>query len=129
METDAINEAQHVEMPRTILAGAVDSQSPARAPTAHFAHANSTQSCRPREALLSSGLLCPKNGTPCLGKRKHWAFRDETVADRFGSGCHGAMRGGMHNAVAAGAGRRRHSGGAGRPVGTVRSSAQFCSAE
>jgi hypothetical protein len=28
METDAINEAQHVEMPRTILAGAVDSQSP-----------------------------------------------------------------------------------------------------
>ena len=28
-----------------------------------FAHANSTQSCRPREALLSSGLLCRKNGT------------------------------------------------------------------
>src|SRR5439155_1317092 len=28
-----------------------------------FAHANSTQSCRSREALLSSGLLCRKNGT------------------------------------------------------------------
>src|SRR5258707_11310852 len=36
METDAINEAQHVEMPRTILAGGVDSQSPAKAPTAHL---------------------------------------------------------------------------------------------
>src|SRR5258707_11939993 len=36
METDAINEAQHVEMPRTILAGVVDSQSPAKAPTAHL---------------------------------------------------------------------------------------------
>src|SRR5580704_8757000 len=47
------------EMPRTILTGAVDSKSPDRS----FAHANSTQSCRPREALLSSGPLCRKRGT------------------------------------------------------------------
>src|SRR5258708_25852948 len=46
-------------MPRTILAGAVDSQRPGRP----SAHANSTQSCRPREALLSSGTLCLKSGT------------------------------------------------------------------
>src|SRR4051794_36021864 len=31
-------------------------------PHAHFAHGNSTQSCRPRKALLSSGRLCPKSG-------------------------------------------------------------------
>jgi hypothetical protein len=52
-----------VEMPRTILTGFVDSQTPDRS----FAHANSTQSCRRREALLSSGLLCPKSGTPSYG--------------------------------------------------------------
>jgi hypothetical protein len=47
-------------MQRTILAGAVDFQNPGRSP----AYANSTQSCRPREALLSSGQLCLKSGTP-----------------------------------------------------------------
>ena len=47
-----------IEMPRTILRGSVDSKAPDRS----FAHANSTQSCRPREALLSSGTLCRKRG-------------------------------------------------------------------
>jgi hypothetical protein len=59
-----------VETPRTILRGAVDFQRPG----CSIAHANSTQSCRFRKALLSSGLLCPKNGTLCLGKRKRRAF-------------------------------------------------------
>jgi hypothetical protein len=45
---------------RTTVAGAVDFQSPAAQP----AYANSTQSCRPRKALLSSGQLCLKSGTP-----------------------------------------------------------------
>src|ERR1700704_2500126 len=85
-----------VETPRTILRGPVDSQRPSRS----FAHGNSTQSCRSREALLSSGLLCPKNGTPCLAKRKHRAFLDEMVADRFGCGCYGTMCGGVRAAVA-----------------------------
>src|SRR5215216_381509 len=38
-----------------------------RGPVRSFAHANSTQSCRPREALLSSGLLCQENGITILG--------------------------------------------------------------
>jgi hypothetical protein len=38
-----------------------------------FSHTNSTQSCRLGEALLSSGLLRPKGGTPSLGK---WKLRD-----------------------------------------------------
>src|ERR1700676_4584217 len=41
-----------VEIQRTILAAAVDSHSPGRSP----AYANSTQSCRSREALLSSRI-------------------------------------------------------------------------
>src|SRR3954454_1590270 len=53
------------------------------APTRPFAHANSTQYCRPREALLSSGPLCLKNGAPFLGKAKTPGFH-ETVANRIG---------------------------------------------
>src|SRR5260370_25282792 len=58
-------------MRRTILAGAVDSQNPGRS----SAYANSTQSCRPREALLSSGQLCLKSGTP---------FEQSEIAGVFG---------------------------------------------
>jgi len=111
-----------VEMPRTILrvklipraptlAGKVDSLSPDHS----FAHANSTQSCRPREALLSSGLLCRKSGTPLSKEAKH-RFSDETVADRFGFGRFGAVRGRVRAAVAACAQRRRHSGGQDDPA-------------
>src|ERR1700692_4362706 len=63
MEADAINNAPQRQMPCTVLTGAVDSQSPDRS----FAHANSTQSCRPREALLSSGTLCLKSGKLYFG--------------------------------------------------------------
>ena len=105
---------------------AVDSQSPDRS----FAHANSTQSCRRREALLSSGPLCLKSGTPsCRLRAKTSGFSDETVADRFGFGWHGGVRGGVCAAVAACARGRRHSGRAGRSGGTLRSPAQFCPAE
>src|SRR4051794_28473843 len=48
-----------------LLRGIADSQSP----DCSLAHANSTQSCRRREALLSSGLLCPKNGTSFRSQR------------------------------------------------------------
>src|SRR5436190_8977466 len=41
-----------------------------RCPDGSFAHANSTQSCRPRKALLSSGRLCHENGIPSGGERK-----------------------------------------------------------
>jgi hypothetical protein len=77
MEADAINNAPQRQMPCTIMTGAVDSQSPDRS----FAHANSTQSCRPREALLSSGPLCLKSGTPSCGGENIQGFRDKTVAD------------------------------------------------
>src|SRR5258706_7886348 len=53
------------------MVGAVDYQRPGSS----SAYANSTQSCRPREALLSSGPLCLKNGTPFWGKRKHRVFQ------------------------------------------------------
>src|SRR3981189_994018 len=45
-----------------------------RSPDRSFAHANSTQSCRPREALLSSGTLCRKSGIPISGKTKTRGF-------------------------------------------------------
>jgi hypothetical protein len=61
IEPDTINTPQQdLETLRTILAGTVDSQCPDRS----FAHANSTQYCPLREALLWSGRLCLKNGTP-----------------------------------------------------------------
>src|ERR1700693_3240328 len=60
MEANAIDTTQPGWMPPIILGGIADSQSPVRS----SAHANSTQSCRPREALLSSGPLCLKSGTP-----------------------------------------------------------------
>src|ERR1700687_2578427 len=47
-------------MRRTIMLTDADSQSAEKT----SADANSTQSCRFGEALLSSGQLCPKNGTP-----------------------------------------------------------------
>src|ERR1700682_4961354 len=45
-----------------------------RGPDRSFAHANSTQSCRPREALLSSGPLCRKCGTLFQGQQKPGGF-------------------------------------------------------
>ena len=125
-----------IEMPRTILAGTVDSQSPGRS----FAHANSTQSCRPREALLSSGPLCLKNGTPSC-RTKRFGSESRTLGvrtsdfgmkrSRIGSALAGmaVCAAGVRAAVAACARRRRHSGRAGRSGRTLRSPAQFCSAE
>src|SRR6516165_4989684 len=51
--------AAALEMPRNIPVVLVDSHSPGPS----FAHVNSTQSCRPREALLSSGTLRRNSGT------------------------------------------------------------------
>src|SRR5450759_235713 len=64
------NQQDATGMLRTIRAGIVDSQSHGRS----FANANSTQSCRPREALLSSGPLCLKNGRPFWGSAKTLGF-------------------------------------------------------
>src|ERR1700712_6121756 len=44
---------------------------------------------------------------------KRWAFRDETVADRFSSGWYCGVRVGLRAAVAPCARRRRRSGGTG----------------
>src|SRR5256885_7367262 len=51
MEADAFDNTRPPDMPRITPSGVIDSWSPGRS----FAHANSTQSCPPREALLSSG--------------------------------------------------------------------------
>jgi hypothetical protein len=58
------------EMLRTILAGTVDSQCPDRS----FAQANSTQYCPSGEALLWSGRLCLKNGTPLWNSENNRIF-------------------------------------------------------
>jgi hypothetical protein len=58
IKSGAIGATAH-EMPRTIPAVLADSHSPGSL----FAHANSTQSCRLREALLSSGTLRRNSGT------------------------------------------------------------------
>src|SRR5580692_6228799 len=100
-----------------------------RAPDRSFAHANSTQSCPLREALLSSGLLCPESGTPFWTEAETSDFRDETVADRFGVGGHGGVCDSVRAAVAACARCRRDSGGTGRSGGTLGDRDQFCSAE
>src|SRR5262249_41889926 len=50
-----------------------------------FAHVNSTQSCRRREALLSSGTLCRKSGILSLGEQGNLGFPDETAAHQFGA--------------------------------------------
>src|ERR1700676_2511153 len=55
---------------RTRLALTEGTSEPATgSPDRSFAHANSTQYCRPGKALLSSWPLCLKSGTPSRGKR------------------------------------------------------------
>src|SRR5581483_2834109 len=105
-----------VEMPRTITMVGADSYSRGRL----FAPANSTQSCRRREALLSSGTLCLKFGTLSLGERETslkpsvdpWTS-DETAADQFGAHSLGGKLRGVRGAVAACARGRPAHGRAG----------------
>jgi hypothetical protein len=71
IEPDTINTPQQdLETLRTILAGTVDSQCPDRS----FAQANSTQYCPSGEALLWSGRLCLKNGTPLWNSENNRIF-------------------------------------------------------
>src|SRR6266480_6749460 len=107
MEADAFDNTRPPDMPRITPSGVIDSWSPGRS----FAHVNSTQSCPPREALLSSGPLCLKNGIPSEVERKGQGSPDEASAVRRGNGWHGGVRGGVRAAVAACARGRRHPGG------------------
>src|ERR1700692_2018010 len=117
-----------LKMPRTILAGVVDSQSPAKAPTAHLLMQIRHNLVVPEKPFFRRGR-CVVNAAHYFKGSETQGFWHEADAAEFSGGRHGGERRRGRRALAARPRSLCNPGGAGRARATCRYRHQFCPAK